>query len=82
MTPELPLSSLPIQAKKPKPLPIPPIKLLKTDKQGHIDLEHAVVEMVKSVNALIEWAYAHEIEQGIRPRPKEIIKKKKKIEEE
>lgn len=68
--------------KKPKPLGIPLIKLLKTDKQGHIDLEHAVVEMVKSVNALIKWAYEHEIEQGIRQRPREIIKKKKKIEEE
>ncbi|MBA7710415.1 hypothetical protein ES703_119357 [subsurface metagenome] len=70
-----------ILEKKPKPLPIPLIQLLKTDKQGHIDLEHAVVEMVKSVNALIKWAYEHEMEQGIRPRPKEIIKKKKKIEE-
>lgn len=70
-----------ILEKKPKPLGIPLIKLLKTDKQGHIDLEHAVVELVKSFNALIKWAYEHEMEQGIRPRPKEIIKKKKKIEE-
>lgn len=67
---------------RPKPPGIPLIKLLKTDKQGHIDLEHAVVEMVKSVNALIKWAYEHEMEQDIRRRPKEIIKKKKKIEEE
>jgi len=61
---------------KSKPLAIPLIKLLKTNKQGHIDLEHAVVEMVKSINALIKWVYEYEMQSGIRPRPKEIIKKK------
>lgn len=66
----------------PKPLPIPPIKLLKTDKQGHIDLEYAVVEMVKSLNALIKWVYEHEMQDGIRPRPKVIEKRKKEISSE
>jgi len=70
-----------IEEKKPRLLPIIPIQLLKTDKQGHIDLEHAVVELVKSINALIKWAYEHEMQVGIRPKPREIIKKKETKEE-
>lgn len=66
---------------KSKPLPIPPLKLLKTDKQGHIDLEHAVVEMAKSLNALIKWVYEHEMQSGIRARPK-VIEKRKQTESE
>lgn len=58
------------------------MKLLKTDKQGHIDLEYAIVEMTKSLNALIKWVYEHEMEHGIRMRPKEMAKKKKEAKED
>lgn len=62
---------------KSKPLPVQPLKLLKTDKQGHIDLEHAVVEITKCLNALIKWAYELEMQRGIRRRPKEVVQERR-----